>query len=384
MGGSRSGQSRDRGAVVFVTTSLGHYGADAQVVALALAFVHRGWRVGVVSLMDPERSTDELTSAGIGVASLGMRRGVPDPRSIWRLRRILREWRPMVVHAHMIHASLLTRVARLLAPMPVLISTGHNEDEQGAWRYVAARITHRAADIITYVSEGAARQAARRGAAPIDRIQVVPNGIDISPYALAPAVRRRTRAELGIEHRFTWMAIGRLTVQKDYPTLFAAFRIVLRDHPQTKLLIAGDGPLGEELEAAIGDLGLQSDVALLGLRNDVRDLLQASDAYVMSSAWEGLPIALLEAAASSLPIVATAVGGNAEVVLDGISGFIIPPRDPAALASAMVAIMSLDETRRAELGAAGRSHVTKRYGLDDVVETWISIYDGAIERKRPA
>ena len=116
-------------------------------------------------------------------------------------------------------------------------------------------------------------------------------------------------------------------------------------------------PCGKELEAAIGDLGLRNDVALLGLRTDVRDLLQASDAYVMSSAWEGLPIALLEAAASTLPIVATAVGGNAEVVLDGISGLIVPPRDPAALASAMVAIMSFDEAHRAELGTAGRSHV---------------------------
>ena len=287
----------------------------------------------------------------------------------------------MVVHAHMIHASLLTRVARLLAPMPVLISTGHNEDEEGTWRYVAARITHRAADIITYVSEGAARQAARRGAAPIDRIQVVPNGIDVSPYALAPAVRRRTRAALGIEGRFTWMAIGRLAVQKDYPTLLAAFRIVLRDHPQAKLLIAGDGPLGTELEAAIGDLGLRNDVALLGLRTDVRDLLQASDAYVMSSAWEGLPIALLEAAASTLPIVATAVGGNAEVVLDGVSGLIVPPRDPAALASAMVAIMAFDEAHRAALGTAGRSHVQGRYGLDEVVETWITIYERALERR---
>ena len=381
MGTSRIGQYPDRRGVVFVTTTLGHYGADAQVVALAQAFVSRGWRVGVVSLVDPERPTDELTSAGIGVASLGMRRGVPDPRSIWRLRRILREWRPMVVHAHMIHASLLTRVARLLAPMPVLISTGHNEDEEGAWRYVAARITHRAADVITYVSEGAARQAARRGAAPSDRIQVVPNGIDVSPYAHAPAVRQRTRAALGIEDRFTWMAIGRLAIQKDYPTLLAAFGLVLRDHPEGKLLIAGDGPLDKELEAAIRDLGLLNDVSLLGLRTDVRDLLQASDAYVMSSAWEGLPIALLEAAASTLPIVATAVGGNAEVVLDGVSGLIVPPRDPAALASAMVAIMSFDEARRAELGTAGRSHVERRYGLDEVVETWITIYEGALERK---
>ena len=179
------------------------------------------------------------------------------------------------------------------------------------------------------------------------------------------------------------MAIGRLTIQKDYPTLFAAFRMVLRDHPQAKLLIAGDGPLGEDLEAAIADLGLRNDVALLGLRTDVRDLLQASDAYVMSSAWEGSRSPFSRQPQAAYQSLRRRLAGTPKWSWMALRAH-RPPRDPAALASAMVAIMS---SRR---GAAPNSDrpvgVTceRRYGLDEVVETWITIYEGAMERKRPA
>ena len=127
--------------------------------------------------------------------------------------------------------------------MPVLVSTGHNEDEEGAWRYVAARMTHWAADVITYVSAGAAQQAARRGAAPSHRIQVVPNGIELSINAAAPEVRADQRARLGLSDAFVWLAMGRLALQKDYPTMLAAFVEVCQRYPGARLLIAGDGPL---------------------------------------------------------------------------------------------------------------------------------------------
>ena len=135
------------------------------------------------------------------------------------------------------------------------------------------------------------------------------------------------------------------------------------------------------MKSMIAELGLSQNVGLLGLRTDVPGLLQAADGYVMSSAWEGLPIALLEAAASGLPIVTTAVGGNAEAVRDGVSGFVVPPHDPHRLAAAMVEVMSLSAPERAAMGSAGRSDLREGYDLDGVVDARVSVYEKAASKR---
>ena len=194
-------------------------------------------------------------------------------------------------------------------------------------------------------------------------------------------MRADHRVRLGLADQFTWLALGRLVVQKDYPTMLAAFVEVSRRYPEAQLLIAGDGPLRGRCEAMIAELGLTENMSLLGLRADAPELLQAADGYVMSSAWEGLPIALLEAAASNLPIVTTAVGGNAEAVRDGISGFVVPPHDPHRLAAAMVQVMSLSDSERAGMGSAGESHIRDRYDLESVVDAWVSVFEKAASKR---
>lgn len=368
--------------VVFVSTTLGPYGAENQVRALAERFRHRGLGVGIIAMVSPEGSTADLEARAIRVASLGMKRGVPDPRAILRLRRLLNSWRPDIVHSHMVHANLLTRLSRLVAPMPVLISTQHNANEGATWRYLAYRATDRLADVTTNVSRGAVAEATRRGAAPTGRIQYVPNGIDLSPFAPNPGARTRIRRELSLEGRFVWLALGRLAPAKDYGTMLEALSRTRAQHPEVVLLIAGTGPLRAELEATIGHLNLGASVRLLGMRNDAAVLLRGADGYVMSSAWEGLPMALLEASASGLPIVATEVGGNGEVVIHGASGFMVRSGNPAALSEAMNRIMELSPAERAAMGATGRRVVAERYALDRVVDTWQRIYESLLTTRR--
>ena len=158
-------------------------------------------------------------------------------------------------------------------------------------------------------------------------------------------------------------------------------RIIRMNAPGVRLLIAGTGPLRSSLEDEIGAAGLATNVSILGLRKDVRALMQAADAFVMSSAWEGMPVVLLEAAAAGLPIVATRVGGNPEVVCDGESGFLVPPRDSDALGLAMLRLTGLSEAQRRSMGERGREHVRAHYGLNRVVERWEDIYRGVLERK---
>ncbi|RKO68138.1 glycosyltransferase [Desulfofundulus salinus] len=128
-------------------------------------------------------------------------------------------------------------------------------------------------------------------------------------------------------------------------------------------------------------LGLTERVRFLGVRRDIPELMSSADAYVMSSAWEGLPMVLLEAAACELPVVSTDAGGNSEIVLDGVSGYIVPPRDPQALAAAMLKMMSLPEEERRAMGRAGRAHIEANYSLDHVVDQWEKLYRDLLLKK---
>jgi glycosyltransferase involved in cell wall biosynthesis len=274
----------------------------------------------------------------------------------------------------MVHANLLARLSRLLVPIPVVVSTIHNQDEGAQWRYVAYRLTDRLSDVTTSVSRLAVDEAVRRGAVARGRIQLVPNGIALGEHGRKAVVRDTARRDLGLSDRFIWLAVGRLAEAKAYPDMVAAFRRVVDADTRAVLLIAGEGPLEPAIRSAIDSAGLQDRVRLLGRRSDVPVLMQAADAFVMSSVWEGLPIVLLEASASSLPIVATDVGGSRDTIVDGSSGHITAPAAPAALAGAMLSVMALPEADRLAMGEVAREHVSRVFDLETVADAWDDLY----------
>ena len=312
-----------------------------------------------------------------------MRGGVPDPRGAARLLRLLRRWKPDVLHAHMVHANLLARLTRPVSRTPVLISTIHNENEGSQWRYRAYRWTHRLADVTTAVSSQAVDELIRRGAAPAGGVVLVPNGISIDAYRPDLSVRLSTRVGLGLGDDFAWLAVGRVTEAKAYPDMVEAFKQVLAHRPAARLLIAGIGPLEELLRERIQAAELTSEITPLGLRSDIPALMQAADGFVMSSAWEGLPMVLLEAGASALPIVATEVGGSRDAILDGMSGYLVPARQPQDLARAMLTVMELPDEERQAMGAAGRAHVMRTFDLDAVVDGWEALYLAELRDAKP-
>jgi len=368
--------------VMHVTTGLSYGGAETQLKNLALRLKQRKWSLSVVSMLPPGAYVDELEAAGICVYDLRMRRKVPDPRAVLRLASIVRRERPLVVHAHMIHANLLARITRLFASIPVLICTAHNIIEGGRARELAYRLTDPLADLTTQVSEVGKQRYIQVGAVPPHKIVYIPNGIDTSRFQPNPMVRQAVREQLGCApDAFVWLTVGRLEPVKNHLGLLSAFREVAAVHPNARLLIAGQGSLQAATEQRIVELGLAGRVRLLGLRRDIPDLLNAADAFVLPSLWEGMPLTLLEASATALPIVATDVGGNSEVVLDGKTGYLVPPQEAKALTQAMLRVMLLSANDRIAMGQAGRAHVVQNFDLERVVDRWESLYRELLQRK---
>lgn len=362
------------GRVLYLVTSSGVGGAERQVHDLAAEFSARGWAVAVVSMLPVEPMLASLQESGVSVTSLGMRKGVPDPRAVVALARLVRRWKPDVLHGHMVHANLLARISRPLAWTPILISTMHNQDEGSQWRYRAYRLTDRLGTLTTTVSELAMREAIRRHAAPAGRIRLIPNGVDLAAYRPSPEVRASTRASMGLRDEFLWLSVGRLTAAKAHGDLLTAFEQLVTGRPGSRLFIAGTGELQDDLQRQIDAAGLGERVTLLGLRADVPALMQAADGFVLSSLWEGLPMVLLEAAASGLPIVATDVGGSQDTILPDVSGLLVPASAPARLCEAMGKVMDLLPGERETMAQAGRRHAEEHFALDRVADTWEQLY----------
>jgi glycosyltransferase involved in cell wall biosynthesis len=347
-------------------------GAERQVVSLAKGFAGRGWRVTVVALSggggDAAR---DLTSAGVGFMTLGMRKGLLDPRGWVRLHQWVRCEGPDVVHAHLPHSTWMARWSRLFAPIPVLIDTVHTSATGTPGRHLGYRWSRRLPDRVSVVSQGVAEAYCSARMVLSHRLIRVPNGVDVCHWRPDPSTRIDMRQRLGLTDDFVWLAVGRLDPVKDYPALLWAMMEV----PKTAhLVIAGAGPLEGQLRRLSIQFGLESRVRFLGFEPDVLPWMQAADAFVLSSRWEGLPMSLLEAGACALPVVATDVAGSHEVVVHGKTGLLAAPGDSLALRGAMTRMMRLAQEERAEMGNQARRRILEHFSLDAVLDRWEGLY----------
>lgn len=368
--------------VLYSLIALGYGGAEVQVVELAAKMRERGWQPKLVALAPPQGLQERADALGLAYTDLGLPEGSRSPRLVPRLIRACRRYRPGILHTHTLPANFVGRAARPLCRVPVMITSAHNVFEGGRAKMAYYRLTDHLTDLTTNVSREAVERYVRIGAVPSpSRIRYMPNGMDLQRFAPDPDIRAATRRALGVDDgTFLWLAVGRHMEQKDYPNLLDAL-VPLKDAPGWRVVIVGDGPLAGDTAAGVHARGLGARVDLLGIRNDVPDLMKAADGYVMSSAWEGLPIVLLEAAASGLPMVAMDVGGTAEIVRDGRTGFIVQAKDPDALAAAMTRLAAMPAAQRAVLGRSARQHVASTYGLDAVADNWDALYRELLSRR---
>jgi glycosyltransferase involved in cell wall biosynthesis len=377
----------DRRSVMLLITTLTFGGAETQVVRLATELKSAGWEVSVVCMLAPSAYTSILDQAGIPIFSLDMPRGVPDPRGLLRLARLIRHLKPDVLHAHMVHANLLGRITRLIARVPVMISTVHNlreTSEKGGptWHKEALyRITDFLADRTTIIAQSAFERYVRVGAVPRSKLEMIPNGVDTHRFQPTPSLREKTRAELNLGSDFVWLAVGRLVEQKNYPNLLRAVGMLSSTNWQ--LLVVGGGDLQERLTAQAAELGVSHKVRFVPAREDIVALYSASDAFVMSSAFEGMSAALQEAIAMGLPCVVTDVGANRDLVCDGVSGYVVPPADSSRLAKAMENLMTAPASRRERFAKHARNVAVSQYEFTKVGQKWCNLYERCLEGRLP-
>jgi len=316
-----------------------------------------------------------------------------DLAAVFRLARFFRARGIEVLHSHSMLTSILCRPAGFLARVPVAVSTEHLTMELArggrgmGWRERAKARYYRALDnttsrfnrAVVAVSEAVRTDLIEQGMAE-SRIVVIRNGIEIHPRE--PAAGRRLRESLGIGPQDPVVGmVGRLSPQKDYPTFLRAAKRIAAAFPAARFLIAGEGPLRGELAVSARELGLEGKAVFLGHRPDIVAVVSALDVFVLSSRWEGLPLAVLEAMAAVKPVVATAVPGTAEAVVEGETGFLVPLSDDRALAEKTISLLR-DPALRRKLGDAGRARVEGEFDRGRMADDHEALYRRLLESAR--
>lgn len=358
--------------ILYVITGLGQGGAERVVCDLAEQMHKRGHSVKIAYL------TGEILTRpcfdGIEIIKLDLNNLLSIPKAYAHLSKLIKNFSPDVVHAHMVHANILTRLVRLATPIKKLICTAHSNNEGGRLRMLAYRITHHLADLTTNVSNEAAQAFIAKKAVQDSDIITTYNGIDLSKFYYQSEAKNKILNELNINSgSFLMLAVGRFNKLKDYPNLLHAFKILKnRNIEKIKLLIAGDGELRDEIEGTISELDLKNDVMLLGRRDDIPQLMSAADLFVLPSAYEGFGLVVAEAMACNTLVVATDCGGVAEVLNNNT--FLVPPSNSVALADKIISILDLDDEKKQENILKNIHHVKKNFSLDKIVNKWINLY----------
>ncbi|MEO2031964.1 MAG: glycosyltransferase [Planctomycetaceae bacterium] len=330
-------ESSQRSRVTFCITELDPGGAERALVKIAVGLRGLGWQVNVVSLRNAGYLAGQLRDAHIPVAALECG-GFLDVRAVFRLVRVLKEQQPQLLVCFLHHANIAGRIAGRLAGVPVMVSGIRVADRRKSviWTDRLTRgLTRKYVAVSRHVAD---LHADRCGIAAQD-MAVIYNGVDVKEPPSLAGDRQ--------DSQFRILFVGRLTPQKQPQNLVsavAAFPDELKN--RTVVNILGNGSLRDELEHQISSAALEKRIRLHGYQSNVTDWMAHADVLALPSAWEGLPNVVLEAMANGLPVVATAVDGVSELIESGVTGWLIPPNDIAALADALMTVAADAELRR--------------------------------------
>jgi len=351
--------------ILYIITGLGLGGAEKVVCDLADQMILKGYDVKIVYLtgsvlVKPVSSRVELLPLHLNSASNIF-------SASRKYKKIIRDFSPDVVHSHMIHANIFARLNHLSFKYVRLICTAHNSNEGGKLRMMAYRLTNFLSDFNTNVSKEATDSLISKGAFNHKNLATVYNGIDLSKFIFF-------NKDIN-SNELSFLSVGRFNAQKDYPNLLHAIAI-FRQNPQHKeyiLKIAGDGELRPQIEELIEHLGLKNNVTLLGRRNDIPQLMQEADFFILPSAYEGFGLVVAEAMACGAFVIATNSGGVAEVM--GDTGILVPPQNSEALAEAIKQAVDKTPLEIQENNLKARQRVEELFSLEKSVQNWLKLYE---------
>ena len=349
------------------------------------------------SLRDPEGPSGSRGAGSLfeGLVAAAREAGVPvaviptlsnaanpvaDMAAAMRIGRLCRAGRFDIVHTHSTKAGLLGRAAAAFARAPVIVHTVHGVPfaprEWRPQRLLAKwgeRAVSRWTDRFITIGHSLASQFAEARICPAERLVTIRSGIEFSDLD-RPVCPRAKRLELGLpENAPVVLAVGHLMTCKGHEVLIEAAARLRPAFPDLRVLIAGEGPLRPRLEQRIGEFGLEGAVLLLGRRDDVAELLQIADVFAQPSLWEGVPRAVQEALYLRCPVVASDVNGTSEVAQDGVTGWLVPPRNAIALAERIAWCLRHPEQARA-MGRRGRQWMSEEFSAAQTVARTEALY----------
>ncbi|TXJ09046.1 MAG: glycosyltransferase [Acinetobacter sp.] len=350
--------------ILYVITGLGLGGAEKVVADLADQMLRRGHQVKIAYLtgavmVRPQNKDIEIIALSLNsMSQLYM--------ASKKYRQLIQSFQPDVVHAHMVHANIFARLNRIGCKIPRLICTAHNSNEGGKVRMLAYKYTNILSDFNTNVSAEASNALIAKGAFNVNNLMTVYNGIDLEKFNFERVNK--------ISDELIFLSVGRFNEQKDYPNLLHALALLrARTQQKFQLKIAGDGELRSVIEHLIQDLQLGDIVQLLGRRDDIPQLMQQADFFVLSSAYEGFGLVVAEAMACGTFVIATDSGGVAEVM--GDTGILVPIQNSEALAQAIEQAIGLSPQEKVLNNQKARQRVEKTFSLQASVDTWLKIYE---------
>jgi glycosyltransferase involved in cell wall biosynthesis len=357
--------------VVHVHRLRGVGGSERHLLALLPALRERGVDATFIGLddADPDPFYAELDRLHVPYTRLRAPRDL-DPALVVRLRRAIRRARPDIVHTHLVHADVYGAVA---AGRSTIVSTKHNDDpfRLGPFRHVE-RLTARRTRRVICITAALARFNVERVGLPANKVSVVHYGLDELPAAWGPPGGPTLPAQCRV-----LLAVSRLEQQKGMDVAIEALGRVRERHPGAVLVVLGLGSQEGALRALAETLGLSDAVYLAGSVGDVADWLRRAELFVHPARWEGFGLALLEAMLAGLPVVASAVSSIPEIVVDGVTGLLVPPDDVSRLTEAIGALLD-DPTMARSFGEAGLERARASFSVATMAERTLEVYRDAL------
>lgn len=361
-------------SIAFCITELDPGGAERALVQLVTRLDRTQWQPVVYCLAGEAELAGELRQHDIPVTCLGAR-GVGSVGVIPRLASLLRQQRPALLQTFLYHANIVGRLAGSMARVPHVVSGIRVAEQRSRFRLWLDRATDRWVSRHVCVSEAVAKFSIEQGGLPVDKVVVIPNGVDAERFQTATAA---DLSEFGIPPGTPIVLyVGRLDPQKAPLDLLAALRMLAVRRNDFHALFVGDGPLRSELQSAIAASELNGRVHLIGRREDVPALMQAASCLALPSRWEGMPNVVLEAMAAGLPVVATEVEGSTELLRPGGKsgdfGLLVPPGSPERMSVVIDGVLNSSEDVTA-MALASQRHVMEHFTWNHVARSYCQLY----------
>lgn len=355
--------------ILYVITGLSLGGAEKVVVGLADKMVQLGHQVKIAYLTGEVKvrpQTPEIEVIYLGLESWGS--FISACRRYWD---VIRNYEPDIVHAHMVHANIFTRLNRLVCHVPKLICSAHSSNEGGRIRMLAYKYTNFLSNYNTNVSQSAVDAFVDSGCFIRENIHAVYNGIDLNRFKMSIDKHAYTSFS---PSEVNFLSVGRLADAKDYPNLIRAIYLVKKQtNKNVRFYIVGEGTVRLEIEGMIQQLDLFGQVTLLGARSDIPELLNQADFFILSSKYEGLSTVLIEAMACQCFVITTDCGGSAEII--GDTGILVETENSEKLAEAIIKALELPEEYVYENNQRARKRAEEKFSLEKSIQVWLDIYE---------